>query len=422
MADTVVDEVVTNSTPRGGTRVASRPVVEETISESGGVVSASDGVEEDHVREGGIRGRVLSESTKKLLAKLEAGKNADDPDDEVVEGDEPVDPDDEAVAATGDEEPVDPDDVVEPEPKKEAPPANDEWREKALRLEATNRQLLARAEARERQARPADPRVEALLAAEQAYVDEGPIAAVRKFISIVLDSKHDAQDVDTELAGLYTDLTARDLNVPLEQSHLALREASRARLALARDKRERKAQSDAATSKPEQADDQPTEQAITYIDSKLRTTKSESGKAFADEFPMLMTMAEHLDGASPAKLLGVVIKRECQIGNLDPKLPEDVLIRTAAQRIEDHYRTIWKKFPGSQPDITTSGGKQPATAKTASNDQRQATQARTINNATASVAPASSPKTKKIEPKTEERPKFKSKREAQDYALRHLPK
>ena len=135
-----------------------------------------------------------------------------------------------------------------------------------------------------------------------------------------------------------------------------------------------------------------------------------------------MTMAEHLDGASPAKLLGVVINRECQIGNLDPKLPEDVLIRTAAQRIEDHYRTIWKKFPGSQPDITTSGGKQPATAKTASNDQRQATQARTINNATASVAPASSPKTKKIEPNTEERPKFKSKREAQDYALRHLPK
>lgn len=418
MAETVVDEVVTNSTPRGGMqRASAHPVVEETINESGGVVAQSSGVEEDRVSEGGVRGRVLSESTKKLLAKLEAGKNADDPDDDVVEGEETVDPDDEGLVAK-DEETVE----TEEEPaKKEAPPVNDEWREKALRLEATNRQLLARAEAREKQAAPSNPRVEALLAAEQAYVDEGPIAAVRKFISIVLDSKHDGQDVDTELAGLYTDLTARDLNVPLEQSHLALREASRARLALARDKRERKAQSDAATSKPEQADDQPSDQAITFIDNQLRT-KGEGDKTFADEFPMLMTMAEHLDGAPPGKLLATVIKREIQIGNLDPKLPDDVLIRTAAQRIEKHYQGLWSKFPGSKTDITKSGDSKTATATTASKDQRQATQARTINNATASVAPATSPKTKKIEPKTEERPKFKSKRDAQDYALRHLPK
>lgn len=418
MAESVVDEVVSKRMPSSPTP---RAQVEESVDASSGSVTVKNGAEDDIVVDGAGRGgRVLSDSTKKLLAKLEAGKNADDPDDDTSPadtGDDVADPDDEGLVAAEGEETAESTDEEETPEEKKAPPAN-EWQEKASRLEATNRELLAKLESKSKTTSTPNPRVEALLAAEQAYVDEGPIAAVRKFISIVLDSAHDGKDVDTELAGLYTDLTARDLNVPLEQSHLALREASRARLALARDKRERKAQSDTAASKPEQADEQPNEQAVTFIDNQLRT-KGEDGTVFADKYPMLMTMAEHLDGASPGKLLAKVIKQEILIGNLDPKLPNDVLIRTAAQRIEDHYTGIANKFPKPKTDITKSGETKPATAKTASKDQRQTTQARTINNASASVAPASSPKTKKA-PQVEERPKFKSDKERRDWALRHL--
>lgn len=421
MAESVEDEVVSS---RGSRGPAQRAVVDETVTTSGEVTVRS-GAEEETVGEGGRVGRQLSDSTKKLLAKLEAGKNADDPDDEVSETAEEADPDDVGLvegtaapakaAAEGEETTED-----EPEEKK---PAVDEWQEKALRLERVNRELLAQNETLSKAPKASnDPRVEALLAADQAYVDEGPVAAVRKFISVVLAAAHDSKDVEAELAGLYTDLTARDLGVPLETSHLAMREAARARLALARDKRERKAQSEAASQKPSAAgSDQVDEAAITYIDNQL-TTKREGGKSFADEHPMLMAMAEHLDGAKPGKLLAKVIKQEIQVGNLDRNLPDDVLIRKAAQRIEEHYQGLWKKFPASQPktDITKSGDQKTAPAKAASNEQRQQTQARTINNASASVAPATSPKTKKIEPQVEERPKFKSDKERREWALRHL--
>ncbi len=425
MAESVEDEVVSS---RGSSRApAQRAVVDETVTTSGEVTVRS-GAEEETVSEGGGTGRALSDSTKKLLAKLEAGKNADDPDDEVSETGDETDPDDVGLvegaaapakapvqAATGEE-------TTEEEPEEKAPVV-DEWQEKATRLDRVNRELLAQIEAFNKAPKAVnDPRVEALLAADQAYVDEGPVAAVRKFISVVLAAAHDSKDVEAELAGLYTDLTARDLGVPLETSHLAMREAARARLALARDKRERKAQSEAASQKPSAAgSDQVDEAAITYIDNQL-TTKREGGKSFADEHPMLMAMAEHLDGAKPGKLLAKVIKQEIQVGNLDRNLPDDVLIRKAAQRIEEHYQGLWKKFPTSQPktDITKSGDQKTAPAKAASNEQRQQTQARTINNASASVAPATSPKTKKIEPQVEERPKFKSDKERREWALRHL--
>lgn len=420
MSESVVDEVVSKRTASGP---APRAQIEEAVSTDGSVTQNSN-AEEETVREGGVLGRKLSDSTKKLLEKLEAGKNADDADDadDVPADGEPIDPDDEGLVAPGEgEEPVETTDEGEKTVEEKAPVV-DVWQEKATRLESANRELLARIDTMSKSPKSApSPRIAALEAAEQAYVDEGPVAAIRKFISVVLDSKDDAKDVDAELAGLYTDLTARELNVPLEQSHLAFREAARARLALARDKRERKAQSDAATQKPEEGGEQPSEQAVTFIDNQLRA-KSADGKVFADEFPMLMTMAEHLDGASPGKLLAAVIKREIQVGNLDPKQPDDVLIRTAAQRIEQHYQGLAAKFPKpkTNSDTTKSNGAKPATAATGSKDQRQPTQARTINNASASVAPATSPKTKKIEPQVEERPKFKSDKERRDWALRHL--
>jgi hypothetical protein len=427
VAESVEDEVVSS---RGSRGPAQRAVVDETVNTSGEVTVRANGVEEETIGEGGRVGRQLSDSTKKLLAKLEAGKNADDPDDEVSETGEEIDPDDVGLvegtaapakapvqaAAEGEE--------TTEEEVEEKPPVVDEWQEKAMRLDRVNRELLAQVETLGKAPKASsDPRIEALLAADQAYVDEGPVAAVRKFISVVLAAAHDSKDVESELAGLYTDLTARELGVPLDTSHLAMREAARARLALARDKRERKVQSEAASQKPGTAgSDQVDEAAITYIDNQL-TTKREGGKSFADEHPMLMAMAEHLDGAKPGKLLAKVIKQEIQVGNLDRNLPDDVLIRKAAQRIEEHYQGLWKKFPTSQPktDITKSGDQKTAPAKAASNEQRQQTQARTINNASASVAPATSPKTKKAEPKVEERPKFKSDKERREYALRHLP-
>jgi hypothetical protein len=412
MAEDVVDEVVAVRTGNGAT---ARPAIAENVSENGHTTErmVADGVEQESVGEGMRRGRVFKESTTKLIESF--NKPAEAGDDE-----EAPDPDDEGLVdeSAAEAAPAEGEETTE----EAAAPAVDVWQEKATKYEEHNRRLLAENEALKRAPhREPTAREKALVEAEQAYVDKGAIEAVRRLIGVVLDSAPDSKDVDAELAGLYTDLTARELNVPLEASQLALREASRTRLALARDKRERKPAEAAPTSEANEAAQ--IGQAATLIGNRM-TMQRESGKSFADDHPLLMSLATDLDGMNPHELVARVIQREVKLGTLDPSLGDDALIQAAAKLVETHYEGVAKKFAArNQPQKTDTTKSKTAPAKQ-DTEQRQRTATRTITNATASVAPATSPTTKKptTETKTEERPKFKSKREAQDYALRHLPK
>lgn len=410
MSESIVDEVVAHRT---GTGAVPRATMNETVSEHGGPAREEHaaGVEQETRPDAHKGGRVLKATTQALLDKLEAG-DTEDPDDVGLV--------DDTASETSEAGGTEGETVVEEKP------VTDEWQTKAARLEEHNRRLLAENESLRKAPKMTKSERDAALAeAEQAYVDEGPVVAIRKFLSTVIGAAHDSKDVDAELSGLYADLTARELNVPLEASHQALREIARARLALARDKRE-KSEVAAATKAPDQSDESAqVAQAATFIDNLL-TTKRESGKSFADDHPMLMNLAEHFDGLKPHELLARVIKRDIQVGTLDPSLGNDALVKEAAQRIEAHYNALADKVTKAKPqpktvtDTAKAGDSKPATAGKTSTDQRQSTGAQKLTNASASVAPATSPKTKKPTTAPEEKPKFKNDKERREWALRHL--
>lgn len=413
----IVDEVVVNG-PRPNSANAGRRnshVQTEYIGDRGMPVRVERGgaiVEEDKVSESGRKRTPLRESTQKLVEMIDRG---DDPPEEVAG----EDPDDKGL--------VDP---VEAAPAEEkavdaAPSPADVITAERDRYAEHNRQLLAELDGVRKAPARGEPseREKALDEAERTYLDD-PIASVRRLIGTVLGVAHDSKDVDTELSGLYTDLTSRELNVPLEAAHKATREAIRARQMLARDKRERKAESEATVNRGTQDEEsRHTEEAATFIDGRL-STKSMTGKSIADDHPLLMQFAEELDGMKPSTLLWKVIQRETKTGVLDPKMPDDQMIPAAAKLVERHYQSLAERFGKARPTLTPTDTAKTDPAKAtanASQEQRQTPGARTITNATASVAPATSP-TKKAAPKQEEAPpKFKTNKERQEWALRHIP-
>jgi hypothetical protein len=414
--DQIVDEVVVGG-PRPNSANAGRRnsgMVTEYIDGSGKaarVERGGNGIEADDIHEGGRKQTALKPSTQKLL--------------DILDKQDAVEPENEASADTDDAGLVDAkpaaeggEDVVE-----EKHPAFDEIVAERDRYADHNRQLLdALDEAQRRPRSEPSEREKALDEVERTYGDDS-IGAVRKLIATVLGVAHDSADVDRELAGLYADLTSQQLKVPLEESHKAKREVERARQALARDKRERKAEIDAASNRGNQdAEARQFEEVGTFIDGRINS-KGATGKSIADDHPLLMSFAEELDGMKASHLLGKVVQREIKAGTLDPtKMTDDQMLAKAAKLVEAHYQSLGDRFAATRPTTPnpTDTAKTETTAANASQAKRQSPGARTITNATASVAPATSP-TKKAPAKTEERLVFKTNKERQDHALRHIP-
>lgn len=397
---------------RGGNGPAARPTVTETVEADGqspAVTLNRAGIEEERFSEGGRKGRVLKESTQKLLeqfdqervrrARVDAGEIEDDGEEAVVET--ASDPDDVGLV----------DEVKTETAEKIEEPVVDQRFE---RLESANRKLTEELETERKRPRgDMNDRLKALDEAEKAYVDDGPVAAFRRFLAVVLNAAPDSKEVDSELSGAYVDLTARELNVPLEAAHQATREAARTRLALARDRRERKAEAEATAKLGEKdTDTQQAEQASTFIGNRLTTVSG--------EYPMLMALAEELDGMKPSMLIWRTMQRETKIGNLDPALGDDALINAAAKLLENNYQRLAERLGKAKPSTTDTTTSEPV-AKTVSKDQHQGKAVRTITNANASVAPATSPK-QKTSKQPEEKPKFKSDKERREFLLKkHFP-
>lgn len=312
-----------------------------------------------------------------------------------------------------------------PAPTPVAEPA-DEHKARADRFEAANQRLVAELDAERAKPKGAAPIPHKLLIeASEGYVDD-PIAATMKFLAAALGVE-DPKDpkVAAELRDFYFDLTAKELGTTPDPAHEARRESARTRLMLERDKRAQKAEG-AVTAERAAAEAEVSKAAAAaeFIGNRLHT-KTGDGRSIADDHPLLTKLSETLDGHKPEALLWKVIERESKTGRLVLGPDDDVNIRAAARLIEDHYTNVTKKVtattdtkPSTAP--TPSGTPPPAAPTSASKDTRTSPAARTLTTADASVAPATPPATPA--PTDSKKPKFRTNKERQDYALRHLGK
>lgn len=423
-------EVAFSAKSRAGNSGVARGMIHESVDPNTGDVKLLTGkaAEADDVAEGGERPRRFKDSTLALLDKLAEGGEGEgdeedvDPDDVgLVEGDEASD---DGEDGEGDEGGDGSEETTDNKPNTEE--VVNEWQQKATQYEEANARLVAELDAA-RKVKPVQRSEyeQTLVDAYQAYVDEGSVPALRKFVGAVLGAAPDSKEVTAELAGLYVDLTAEEVGVPLDESQQAKREAARAKLQLARDKRER-AESEKKTAAPVDSDEERSyAEAGRYIENIITVKNGQSETSISDEYPLMVALAEDFDGYKPGELLARTIKLEVKKGVLTGRESEDVMIRHAARKIENYYDAVLKKADTARQrtqksDTTKSGN---AAAKPASKEKRQSTGAPTINNAKASVAPSTPPKTKQEKQKTkDEPPKFKSNKERQDWALRHIPK
>ena len=418
----VVDEIVTKGPVSRNSGLGHRAVVTETVALDGGTVQDANGIEQETIQDTYRAGRKFSDSAAKLMDKLDAG----DGDDAGTEGS--TDPDDAGLvetAAPGAEGTVD---AAPAEAKTDAVDQNgneiEQYKTENVRLIEANKKLLDEMEAVRKAPRAElSPREKALDEAERTYLDDS-VTAIRRVIATVLgveDPNH--KDVDDELSMLYTDLTSRELNIPLETSHKAAREAVRARQLLAKDRRERKAEDESKVKRAsEDENTRKTREAATFIENRL-STKRTDGTSLADTHPMLMNLAKDFDGMDAPQLIWRAMEQGVKAGKYDPAVGDDNLIAAVAKDIEDHYTRLSERIAKAKPQPKVDAAKAaPANAsEPASNDQRQSKATRTITNASASVAPAT-PVNKAEPAKTEERPKFKNDKERRAWALRHLPR
>lgn len=382
--------------------LSNRPAEDETVDLRGATTGrrrASGRVSEDEdVRDRPARAPKEAASLKALLDKHmpevdEGDGGEDDPDapqdDEVPVGD---------VGDGGEDDPDAPqdEDVVDAgeEPAEEQPDDRDE-RIASLTADydrsiAVNRDLVAALEDAEKRARaPREPTAfEKRMLDAVAHYDDNPVLAVRHFLAACVEAdKHDGDHVNRELSGLYIDLNAQELGVPLNETVKAQRDNAHLRNRLDRQKRE-----EAAKAKKPETNDQAErdEGARRHIDQELRTKNAE-GKSLADEFPLVMGLAQRLDGMPPAALLWEVMQRETKAGRFHAQMSGDDLLRNAAKFVETHYANFLTAADEARKKNQPTSTAKPNSKANAGTDKRQQTGARTISNADATRAPARPP-------------------------------
>lgn len=377
MAD-FVDEAP--QAPRAAPQHSMTPVAEDFTENVPTQFKPGERQGDDSLYEGEYGNRVLPESTSKLIDQML--ETPADPDD-IPDDTKPVE------VAPADAAPVDSAKPADATP----PPA--EWKAQLdtavaerERMEAANKQLLADLEAAKKPAEiPAAHKL--LTEAGNGYL-ESEIDSIRKLIAAghgIDDPNH--ADVTAELAALTNVLTAHVFNVPLDVAQQASRDAARARQLLARDKRERKAESD-QNAQREQADAEArkADTVASYIGTKVQSK----------DYPLLTSLAQDLDGISPGHVIWQAIERGKKLGHVDPaKMSDDDLISYGAKTVETYYKALADKIvKATQPSTATTEqpAKKPDATGSASNDQRQSHGARTLTQAAASVAPATPPAVK----------------------------
>ena len=401
-------------------RVAFQEPIEESFKEGDYASTPVGAGKQEVISDNGSRDRrKYSEAILERIANIEKRESGETIEDKPAES--AAAPTEDAGPATT---PTSPTAATAPtEPPPPLPPDVEAVKAERDRFAKANEELLAEIEAlRKDKPKPTKQPNKLVLEAEETYVED-QITAIRKLIAAAhgYDDLADKR-IDDEIRDLYTDLTANVVGVKPEESHLAKREAARARQLLAREKRERKAEEESAADRAKaDAEAKQAETAATFIGNRLSQPQSD-GKTLRDRFPLLTQFAERLDGMKPEALIWQTIQRETKTGKLAAK-DDDALITAAAEMMETRYQDLADKFGKAKPLPTQPSTAQPSppTTTSARPEQRQQTAARTLTSADASVAPATPPAPKTETPK-DKPPSFKNRKAHQEWALRHIPK
>jgi hypothetical protein len=393
-------EIVQTVSPLGGSTgnsvapgaAAARPVINQTFSHGGDTArteSTSSPVIEQKVRSGGDGGSMLSESTRKMLDNLDKYGSVLAPKD--APADPPAEQKAEPVAATPPAEttPVAP--AATTEPEKTAAQPQDDYRGISERLTNKNRELLAEIEQlKGRPSRELNATEKALQKAYSTYWDDS-VGAVRQFLAVVHGHEDPAhKDIDSELSGLYQDLTARELNVQLDPNQQAIRESARTRQILAREKRERQAEQATTAAPAETPESRQAAEHSALIGSRL-SSRQDDGKIVGDAYPLTMKFAERLHGTKPEALILNILREGFKTGEFDPRENDHKLIDQAAKKIETHYQALAGMFDEARKPATSTATPTPAADAKANQEQARNQVGRSITNASASVAPATPP-------------------------------
>lgn len=294
-----------------------------------------------------------------------------------------------------------------------------EHRERAERLTEHNRKLLSELETLKAAPRHREPtaREKALDEAERSYIED-PVASIRRLVATAIGSDDPkSKEVDSELTGLYQDLTERELGVALDPSQKFNRETARTRRLRERDKRDLRAEQEAAA-KP--ADDSEARQADAAHASIGRDL---TAREHSKTYPLLMGLATELHGMPPEALIWREIRAGVASGEFDSKAGDQQLIDAASKKIETQYQALADRIGKARPTAASSTAtpQTQASPATESKADPQGTGVRTITNASASVAPATPP-AKKPEPTAPtEQPKYRNEKERrQALAAKHF--
>lgn len=283
--------------------------------------------------------------------------------------------------------------ATKPEAKVETPPepakpaADPDLTAKVERLTEHNKRLAAENERLTGRAAKAEPdaRTKSLDEIERSFTT-APYAAIRKLVALnagIEDPNH--ADVDQIMAGLYAEWTGNELKVPMDAGQRALIESKRNRLLIERDKRDQAAAAKAAEDKAaEDAQTQKHADVSRQLGEHLDTSKH------AERFPLLMKHSKTFDNAAPGELLFAAIRRGIAAGEFDSKTPDKTLIEHYSKEIETHYQAIRDKFVAAS-QTSTAAPTQATVPSTENKADATDKGARTITNASASVAPPAPP-------------------------------
>lgn len=404
-----VEEVAASSTSAG--RAFARAPIEEDIdgTSTDGGSAAIDAI-------GGRIERRIPDSMKDKLAWMSGGDVEDE--SETASTETIVEP--AAAAAAAAVKPAEPakpgDATAVVDPAKAAAPAPElEYVSRAERAEAANRALLAEVDGYKK-AKPAPAGLDKLVTAADLYIED-PFAAMKHLVAHAFGiDDPNAPEVEAELRDLYTDLTAKELGTSVDAAHQAKRDAARTRKLWDRDKRQRKADEERATTTSD-SDEQRIAKTGEYI---VGLKDGDKPVLTAEAHPHLFALASDIDGKKPGEVIAMILQREIRTGRIDPKQPDATLAKLAADIAETHYRTIADKAIASRSKTPStdkpSDAKSPAAAPSARTEQRQSHGTRNLTAADASVAPATPP----AQPKPAEKPKFKTRQERIDHSFARL--
>lgn len=269
------------------------------------------------------------------------------------------------------------------------PAADPELAARVDRLVEHNKRLVAELDRRSAAAATPDERTRALDEIERGLTTD-TLASVRKLLALNAGIK-DAADpaVDRLLGGLYAELTANELKMPMDAGQRALMEAERTRRLVERDKKDALAAESAKQVKEaESAENERNANVGMQLSQHLESSKH------AEQFPLLMRHAATIDKVSPGELVWAAIRHGIRAGESSKDDSDETLINRYSKKIETFYQDHLAKLGITRPEVASTSTAAPAQATVPATENKADASnngVRTITNASASVAPPAPP-------------------------------